>query len=177
MTIKRIVVPTDFSEPADEALDYAFDLARAVGATVSLAHVLGDPFDGTIYSENRAPMPPEIREELLADIRRRLADRAARGGRSDVSSAILTGPTAPAIVDNARHQKADLIVMGTRGSHETTHLLMGSVAERVVQTAACPVLTVRGASTRSAEPGLHDAAAISANPSRKEGIRGRATIR
>lgn len=147
MTIRRILVPTDFSQPADEALDYAFDLAQAVGATVSLAHVLDEPFEGTIYSEHYAPMSAEVREALLADIRRRLADRAARGGRSDVTSSILTGPTAPAIVDNARHQKIDLIVMGTHGSHETAHLLMGSVAERVLRTAACPVLTVRGASS------------------------------
>ena len=143
-TIKRILVPTDFSEPADEALDYALQLAQALGATVSLAHVLDDPFERTLYSEQYVPMPEAMREEMLAYVRTRLAARVARSGRPDVNSEILTGPTAQAIAQRARD--ADLVVMGTHGRHGLAHLLMGSVAERVVRTAPCPVLTVRGAS-------------------------------
>ena len=142
--ITRILVPTDFSEPADQALDYALALATSVGATISLVHVFDDPFERTLYSEQYVPMPAEIRDEILGNVRRHLAERVSRCGRPDVTSAILTGPTAQAIVDRARDQKADLIVMGTHGRHGVAHLLMGSVAERVVRTAACPVLTVRG---------------------------------
>lgn len=143
-TITRILVPTDFSEPADEAFQYGLNLAKALGAAVSLVHVFDDPFERTLFSEQYIPMPPELREEVLATIQQRLADRVARTGRPDVTSAILTGPTAQAIIDCAREQKADLIVMGTHGRHGVAHLLMGSVAERVVRTASCPVLTVRG---------------------------------
>jgi nucleotide-binding universal stress UspA family protein len=142
-SIKRILVPTDFSEPADEALNYAFDLAQTMGATVSLAHVFEDPFQPAFYSEQYVPMPTDFRDDILAHIYRQLAERVARSGRSDTSSEVLTGPTAPAIVDLARKQKADLIVMGTHGRHGVAHLLIGSVAERVVRTATCPVLTVR----------------------------------
>ena len=140
-TITRILVPTDFSEPADKALDYALQLSQALGATVSIAHVLDDPFERTLYSEQYVPMPDTMREEILAYVRQRLAARVARSGRRDVTSEILTGPTAKAIVDRARD--ADLIVMGTHGRHGMAHLLMGSVAERVVRTAPCPVMTVR----------------------------------
>ena len=146
-TITRILVPTDFSEAADEALGYALHLAGAVGATVSLVHAFDDPYERTLYSEQYVPLPAEIRAEILADIRKRLAERAARGGQSPISSEILTGPPAQAIVDCAKDQHADLIVMGTHGRHGVAHLLLGSVAERVVRTAGCPVLTVRAAST------------------------------
>ena len=143
-TIKRILVPTDFSEPADEALDYALQLAHALGATVSLAHVLDDPFERTLYSEQYVPMPDAMREEILTYVRTRLAARVARSGQPDVNSEILTGPIAQAIAQRARD--ADLVVMGTHGRHGIAHLLMGSVAERVVRTAPCPVLTVHGGS-------------------------------
>jgi universal stress protein A len=142
--LKRILVPTDFSAPADEALDYALSLGRPFGAAVTLLHVFEDPFALSLYSEQYVPMPPEMRDEILDHIRARLAERVARSGRTDVTSIILTGPTAPTIAESAREQKADLIVMGTHGRHGVTHLLLGSVAERVVRTAPCPVLTVRG---------------------------------
>jgi nucleotide-binding universal stress UspA family protein len=143
--IKRILVPTDFSETADVALDYALFLAQALGATVSVAHVFDDPFEAAYASEQYVPMPAAIREEILANVRNRLAARVARSGRRGMTSEILSGPAARAIVDRARD--ADLVVMGTHVRHGMAHLLMGSVAERVVRTAPCPVLTVRGPST------------------------------
>ena len=144
-SITRILVPTDFSQPADEALDYAFRLSQTLGATVSVVHVFVDPFEPTLYAEQYIPMPQEIRDEVLDQVRRRLSECVARGGRANVTSAILAGAPARAIVDSARDQHADLIVMGTHGRHGMAHLLLGSVAERVVRTATCPVLTVRGA--------------------------------
>ena len=143
--LKRILVPTDFSAPADEALDYAVSLGRTFAAAVTLLHVFEDPYAQSLYSEQYVPMPSEMRDEILDHIHARLAERVARSGRTDVTSIILTGATAPTIVESAREQHADLIVMGTHGRHGVTHLLLGSVAERVVRTAPCPVLTVRGA--------------------------------
>ena len=72
-----------------------------------------------------------------------LAARAAAAGRKDLPSEVLTGSPARTIVDAARQHQCDLIVMGTHGRHGMAHLLLGSVAERVVRTAACPVLVVR----------------------------------
>jgi universal stress protein A len=142
--INHILVPTDFSDAADAALTYALTLGQQVDAPVSLVHVFDDPDAMTVYSEQYIPMPPEMRERLLADIRQQLAERIARTGHKDVTTEVLTGVTAKAIVDGARDRHADLIVMGTHGRHGMAHLLLGSVAERVVRTAACPVLVVRG---------------------------------
>jgi nucleotide-binding universal stress UspA family protein len=139
--IKRILVPTDFSEPADAALTYALELASKLGATVSLVHVFDDP--SGIHSGEYVPMPAEMRGQILADLRRRLADVVSKRGHSELNPQVLVGPTAQAIVDGARDVGADLIVMATHGRHGMAHLLLGSVAERVVRTAACPVLTVR----------------------------------
>ena len=139
--IKRILVPTDFSEPADGALTYALDLAAKLGATVSLVHVFDD--ESGIHSGEFVPMPAEMRNEILADLRRRLNEVVAKRGHSELNPEVLIGPTARRIVESARDSKADLIVIGTHGRHGMAHLLLGSVAERVVRTASCPVLTVR----------------------------------
>ncbi len=141
--ITRILVPTDFSDCADFALNYALTLADKVGATVSLLHVFDDPYELRIYSEQYVPMPPEWRAGIIEDIRRQLAERVATSGRKDVTTEILTGTAAKAIVEGARAQHCDLIVMGTHGRHGVAHMLLGSVAERVIRTAHCPVLVVR----------------------------------
>lgn len=139
--IKRILVPTDFSPTADAALTYALDLAPKLGATVSLVHVFDD-LSG-IQSGEYVSMPSEMRGAILEDLRRRLADAAATRGHSELNPEVLIGPTARTIVDSAHDSRADLIVIGTHGRHGIPHLLLGSVAERVVRTATCPVLTVR----------------------------------
>lgn len=142
--ITRILVATDFSESADDALAYAVTLAGQVGATVHLIHVFDDPDTTRLYSEVYVPMPPEMRAALLADIRRQLATRTTAPGHEKVTTDVLTGvPAAQAIVEAASQNQCDLIVMGTHGRHGMAHLLLGSVAERVVRTAACPVLVVR----------------------------------
>ena len=74
--ITRLLVPTDFSDSADVALAYALKLADQVGATVRLVHVFEDPDALGLYSEVYVPMPPEMRAEILADIRRQLTERA-----------------------------------------------------------------------------------------------------
>ena len=149
--IKRILVPTDFSATADAALDYAIDLAATLGASVSLVHVFDDPFvAGGVFSGEYAPIPQEMRQEILEDLRRRLEGTVARHGHSELSPQVLIGPTARTIVDSARDARADLIVMGTHGRSGISHVLLGSIAERVVRTAECPVLTVRSRAARAA---------------------------
>jgi len=146
--VTRILVPTDFSDGADAALTYALTLADQVGATVQLVHVFEDPNALSLYSHVYVPLVPEMRAEILADIRRLLVERANASGRSDIATEVLTGPAAKTIVACATERHCDLIVMGTHGRHGVAHLLMGSVAERVVRTAACPVLVVPRPATR-----------------------------
>ncbi len=141
--ITRILVPTDFSDCADAALTYALTLADRVGATVSLVHVFDDPDELSFYSGLYVLMPRELRAEIVEDIRHQLAERLAATGHKDVTTEVLMGSVAKAIVEGARERYCDLIVMGTHGRHGVSHVLLGSVAERVVRTAHCPVLVVR----------------------------------
>jgi nucleotide-binding universal stress UspA family protein len=146
--ISRILVATDFSASADAALAYALKLAGQVGATVRLVHVIEDPDALGLYSEVYVPMPPELRAEILADIRRQLTARATASGHGNITTEVLTGAAARTIVEGATEEHCDLIVMGTHGRHGMAHLLMGSVAERVVRTAVCPVLVVPSPATK-----------------------------
>jgi nucleotide-binding universal stress UspA family protein len=99
-----------------------------------------------MYAADYMPMPMETRAELLADLCKRLEDLTAKSGYAQVAVDVLIGPTAKVIVEAARDRNVDLIVMGTHGRHGMAHLLLGSIAERVVRTASCPVLTVRSPS-------------------------------
>jgi nucleotide-binding universal stress UspA family protein len=156
-TVSKILVPTDFSESADTALAYAKTLAGCLGASLHLLHVFTDPYGPAVYMpEVYVPPSEEARERALENARARMAERLNadeeiyfRGTR-----AIVTGLTATQIVKYAADHGMTLIVMGTHGRRGVAHLLLGSVAEHVVRTASCPVLTVRGTATgekRSAE--------------------------
>ena len=143
MTIKRVLVPTDFSDNSSAALDYAADLARTLGAEVHVLFVIEPLYYA--MSEFAAPAVGELLEEQRRGCREQLAQLerryAKRTPKLRVSQAV--GTAHQAIVEGARRLKADLIVMATHGRTGVTHLLLGSVAERVVRTARCPVLTVR----------------------------------
>ena len=143
--ITRILVPTDFSPTADAALDYAFGLAERFGASLQLLHVLDDPFvfEG-MSAEAYIAEAPVLRSAMLADAREKLAHRAGpRQARVHTDTEVLFGHGARTIAEYAAERDVDLIVMGTHGRTGFAHLLLGSVAERLVRTAPCPVLTVR----------------------------------
>lgn len=141
--IKRIFVPLDFSANSTRALDYAYGLAKKLGAGLHLVHVCELPTMMTpaldayaiAYSEWSQRLGEEAEKELNK-IKAGLADVA-------VTTDVLFGSPASAIVEAADTNKADMIVMGTHGHGAVMHLLMGNVAERVVRAAACPVLTIR----------------------------------
>lgn len=140
--LKKLLVPTDFSEPSKAALAYARELARQFGATLTVFHAV-EPI--AVYGGEIAVYEPKVQDELEAAARQQVEallgddDRQALGAQAIVVTA---GFTAGAILDCARSIEADLIVLGTHGRSGVTHLLLGSVAERVVQRAPCPVLTV-----------------------------------
>ena len=144
----RILVPTDFSAPSNGALAFAKALAIKFGASLHLLHVLDDPFvAGAFAADVYAPPPAGLRESWLKGaetlLNAQLAPEEQTRFRS--TTAVVFGPPARAIIEYAGTHDVDLIVMGTHGRGGMAHLFVGSVAERVVRTAPCPVLTVREA--------------------------------
>ena len=145
IVIKNILVATDFSEPSDTALAYGRELARTFGATLHVLHVAENL--AARAAADAYPMAlPDMQRDIEHDAWTRLEATLTSDDRKTLRAkpVVLTAnPTAAAIVDYAREAKSDLIVMGTHGRGAVAHLLMGSVAELVVRTARCPVLTVR----------------------------------
>ena len=160
MRFTRILVPTDFSPASEAALAAALELADRFGASIHLLHVLEDPYSTSAYAtEVYGFLPPGLRETWQENAEKRLDALLPRehGTRSGGSCAVVFGSPARAIVDHAHGAGIDLIVMGTHGRSGVAHLLLGSVAERVVRTAACPVMTVRGV-TRPDAPAAREMA-------------------
>jgi len=144
VALKNILVATDFSEPSAVALAYGRDLARSYGARLHVLHVIEDVM--IRYSSEIGFALPELQADLEKAARRDLDALIAEDDRRtmEVVSTIETSVNIPgAIVAYARECDIDLIVTGTHGRGAVSHLLMGSVAERVVRSAPCPVLTVR----------------------------------
>jgi nucleotide-binding universal stress UspA family protein len=138
--IRTILVPTDFSATSDAALEYAREVAERFGASLHLLHVLQDPFvNGPLATEAYLTDTPGVRTTILEDAKARIAHRLTATDHAEV----VFGRGAETIVEYAADRRIDLIVMGTHGRTGMAHLLLGSVAERVVRTAPCPVLTVR----------------------------------
>jgi len=143
---KRILVPTDFSDPSDAALDYARVLAGQFHSTIQLLHVVEPPFDASAFSnEAYIAGAPSIYEAMVKEAQAQLAIRVRPTDRERLGlrTEIITGQSAVTILEYAADHRMDLIVMGTHGRTGLAHLFMGSVAEHVVRKAICPVLTVR----------------------------------
>jgi len=143
LAIKQILVATDFSEPSGVALAYGRDLARNYQARLHLLHVVEDVM--ARYSSEVGVLLPSIQEDLEKAARRELEARITEDDRKqlDATAVIDTSVNiADAICRYAKTHSIDLIVTGTHGRGAVKHFLMGSVAERVVRTAPCPVLTV-----------------------------------
>ena len=165
----RILVPTDFSPAGEAALAAATEMADRFGASIHLLHVLEDPYSTSAYAtEVYGFLPPGLKETWQQNAEKRLEALLPRehGSRSAGSYAVVFGSPARAIVDHARGAGIDLIVMGTHGRSGVAHLLLGSVAERVVRTAACPVMTVRGGDSHDAAAARDAAAAAPVGASR-----------
>jgi len=146
LAISRILVPIDFSPHSEVALRYGTALASRVEASVDLLHVVEDPVATGAWSSAIAiPNLSELREQLIDEAARRLERyRApAAGARVPMRTAVRAGPPAHTITEYATTLGIDLIVMGRHGRSGLAHLVMGSVAERVLRHAPCPVLTLR----------------------------------
>ena len=134
ITIPYTIVPIDFSPASLDALAYARALARRCEGRVELLHVV----DAAAIDSLLGHAGPEVWKEALAQARVQLARLAG-----DDPFTVLEGRPADLIVDHADAVNADLIVMGSLGRTGLQRLLVGSVAERVVRTAPCPVLVLR----------------------------------
>lgn len=151
MTLKRILVPVDFSDTSLQALDYAIEFGKPFKAEFIVVFVV----EPVYYATPADLYGPVAGLNVLIDEQRRIGREQLTRLAADlkkrriVARTILqTGTAYQIIVDTAKRLKADLIVMATHGRSGLSHVLLGSVAERVVRSAACPVLTVRGANKK-----------------------------
>jgi nucleotide-binding universal stress UspA family protein len=145
--IQKIIVPIDFSEASEAAARYAARLAASLGASVHLIHVLEEALLAPGPLEFYGGALPQAREEMYQRACARLNELGvtlAPSGVPPFTVEVRSGVTAEEIADAVVDYGADLVVMSTHGRTGLPHLLLGSVAERVIRTARCPVLAIRG---------------------------------
>jgi nucleotide-binding universal stress UspA family protein len=140
LAIKSILHPTDFSASAASAFLFARTLAKGHGARIILLHVVEVPVVGPAGMVPFPPPAPPINREAR---NAQLQAIAAANPEIQVECSLAENEPASAILDVARQAGCDLIVMGTHGRTGLSRLLMGSVAEKVVRHAQCPVLTLK----------------------------------
>jgi nucleotide-binding universal stress UspA family protein len=145
--LQKILCPVDFSDSAKIALNHALGLAKRVGGSVEIVHICDVPYhlrpDLSVWLDDSGhPLEEQVRnsaearmQELVASLDPELLSR--------VHAEVHFGDPATAIADLAEQKGVDLIAMGTHGRTGLQHLIMGSVAEKVVRRALCPVLVVR----------------------------------
>jgi nucleotide-binding universal stress UspA family protein len=148
MNVNTILVPTDFSDDARKALSTAGELAKLFGARVVVLHAyhVDIPIASPMAGGYALPQGfyEGVRSHAIAEIEKAAKELAGTG--VEATGIAHSEPAALAIVAEAEKLPADLIVMGTRGLTGVKHVLLGSVAERIVRTAPCPVLTVKAGS-------------------------------
>jgi len=148
IAIKTILLPTDGSKCSGKAMAYALSFAKQYGASIVALHVIDQRWEEQtriVFAEVGQDLTQRIRSGYQDEARRILnevADAASKAGVA-VETRIEAGIPFEDIVRLAREVSADLIIMGTHGRTGMSHLLLGSVAEKVVRRAPCPVLTVR----------------------------------
>ena len=142
LVINRILCSVDFSTPSARALEYALALAERLGAQVDVVHAYEPPAyavaDGTVE------LPPYPQEGLAKRLRERLEQFVKEKAEAPTTTVHLAeGVPYLQIVKVAKQQQADLIVIGSHGRTGLSHMMLGSVAERVVRTSEVPVLTIK----------------------------------
>jgi nucleotide-binding universal stress UspA family protein len=143
--VQHILVPVDFSENTPAVLAWSAHLAEEHGSRITLLHAYHLPVE--FQQLEGAYLPPDfwqsVRTEAETALRGYAENLQRKGVRVEI--AVCEGYAATVIIEEAAQRRADLIVIGTHGRSGLKHLLLGSIAERVVQKAPCPVLTVKAA--------------------------------
>lgn len=154
LAIKTILVPTDFSEASEAAVKYGKALAEAFGSSLHLVHVMEDLLAHAWAAEVYVASMPSLREEIGKEATDRLGAMVTDEERQRlrVTTAIIEGNPFLEIIRYARAHDVDLIVLGSHGRGPVAHMLLGSVAEKVVRKSPCPVLTVRPAQHKFVMP-------------------------
>jgi len=144
--LKHILVATDFEESSERATQHAVDLAKKLGAELTLIHVYEVP--EYVYFNGSLPATAAWIEPIRAAAEKQLEEalKKVRSRLPGATSLLRQGRPAEEIVRAATDTRPDLVVLGTHGRRGLSHALLGSVAERVVRTASAPVLTVRQSS-------------------------------
>jgi nucleotide-binding universal stress UspA family protein len=140
--VRRILVPTDFSPTSDAAYEMAIALGLRFGAELELLHVHQVP--AYVFPDGMVPLSPGLLQEIdhsLTAVLERQATRAREAGLT-VTTKSRIGVVHHEILGEAERYGADLVVMGTHGRTGLSHVLMGSVTEKVLRHSPCPVLTV-----------------------------------
>ena len=141
--LRCILVPLDFSEHATAVLEWAAHLGKEHGSRIVLFHAYHLPVE--FQQLEGAYLPPDFWTNVKAEAEETLERYAAelRQKGVPVESVVAEGYAATAIIDDVANKNVDLVVIGTHGLSGLKHLLLGSIAERVVQKAPCAVLTVK----------------------------------
>lgn len=147
MTLRHLLVPTDFSASADAALSHAVSMADQFGATLHLLHVVNDPGTGWYGLGDAEVRIEELKGQAESEAQERIEGLAQESAGVAVKTAVAQRPNldvADAIEEYEEGHPIDLVVMGTHGRGQLGRLILGSVANTLVRRAECPVMTVRG---------------------------------
>jgi universal stress protein A len=141
---KKILVPVDFSQYGDEILRYAREMAQKFDASIDLIHVVPNmdyftPYESFMAAENIVAIQKGVEGEVEKD----LDEVATKLPGITVKKVIRNGVAFVEILDYVRSEGIDLIIMGTRGRGGLEHIIIGSVAEKVLRKSPCPVLAIR----------------------------------
>jgi len=141
---KKILVPVDFSEFSQDALQSAAEIAELRNANVTVMHVMVEPQTSVPYEVYIDWQ--KVKDEIKVDAQKLLDEMTEKAGINGMTERVLVwGEPATVISEAARNENFDLIVMATHGRTGLTRLFLGSVAENVIRHAPCPVLVMRGA--------------------------------
>lgn len=140
---KKILCPVDFSKFTEEVIAYAADIAKQYGAELHVLHVIPNltyftPYESFLTPENLVAVEKNIQNEVERDF-----GKILKHVGMEIKKVVKTGVAFVEIIDYAKSEGIDLIVMGTHGRSGIEHILIGNVAEKVVRKSPCPVMTIR----------------------------------
>lgn len=140
---KKILCPVDFSEFTPEVIKYAIDIAKKYGSDLHVMHVVPNmtyftPYESFLTPENLIAVEKNIQDDV-----ERSFTKLLKGDDVPTRRVIKAGVPFVEIIDYAKSENVDLIVMGTHGHSAIEHILIGNVAEKVVRKSPCPVMTIR----------------------------------
>lgn len=144
--LKKILCPVDFSKYSLEALQYATHMVLQNNATLYLVHIVDSrvyDYGGPIYGQETSVMKTAIDQSTKEQLENKLLAVVPKETKNNVKIIILFGVPFVEIIKTAKDNDIDLIVIGTHGRTGLAHMLIGSVAEKVVRKSPCPVLTVK----------------------------------